>query len=311
MISFEFRIPILPQPSFFSNVKLAAMSLAKLGGRYAEAPIVVSLGAHIAVDDLIEQNRWAESYPIVWRPAPAQDADRVFSAGLDRFVEPPRGDVVIMIDADACLMAPIDDLLQRLVDNPGPMVAGLTAHFSPFSPRGDENDACWRAVLENAGLTDVPLNQRYSESPADEHGGCPPYFNYGFVAMNRSAYCAMAPRIHEMTPKVASFLAGQPNVYFAGQIALTIAILSAGCDVLALGPEFNCPNSDEMLRFGLDVGDIRVMHYLRADGFNRHNFLCDGEKFDLFRATVFSSPVIEAFREHVLTLPGVYFGDGR
>ena len=159
-MTFEFRIPILPEPEFFSNVKLAALSLARLGGAYATAPIVVSIGGHVDGGEISAANRWSEAYPVTWRPVPHAISDRGFSSGFDRYVEPPRGDVIILADADACLMRPIDDLLQNMRDADRPSVAGLPAHFSPFSRNGTENDAAWRRLLAAFGFGDTPLNFR-------------------------------------------------------------------------------------------------------------------------------------------------------
>ena len=40
----EFRIPISPTPAFYAQVRLIALSLARLGGDYARAKIQVSVG---------------------------------------------------------------------------------------------------------------------------------------------------------------------------------------------------------------------------------------------------------------------------
>ena len=40
----EFRVPVSPAPRFYSQVRLLAQSLARLGGPYAAAKIQVSVG---------------------------------------------------------------------------------------------------------------------------------------------------------------------------------------------------------------------------------------------------------------------------
>ena len=310
-MTFEFRIPILPEPAFYSNVKLSALSLAKLGGAYASAPIVVSIGGHADEMQVRALNRWSENYPLTWRAVPHAISDRTFSSGFDRYVEPPRGDVVILIDADACLLRPIDNLLLTLRNAARPLVAGLPAHFSPFSRNGIENDARWRELLQTFGFGEVPLQQRYSESPDPGYGASPPYFNYGFVAFNRAAFIAIQPLIRPLTERVLRHLADTPFVFFSGQIALTLAMLTVGCETLALGPEYNCPNSDEMFAHGLtNAADIRVLHYLRQDEFNRHRFLCDRREFDAFCNRRFASAVVRVFQQHVCGLPDVFYAEG-
>ncbi|MER9728726.1 hypothetical protein [Mesorhizobium sp. M0217] len=311
-MTFEFRIPILPEPEFFSNVKLAALSLAKLGGVYAAAPIVVSVGGHADIDELHAANTWSSAFPVTWRPVPRAISDRGFSSGFDRYAEAPRGDVIILADADACLMRPIDELLQRMRDADRPSVAGLPAHFSPFSRDGSENNAAWRRLLETLGFADTPLNWRYSESSDGAFGGCPVYINYGFVVFNKSAFSAIQPLIRPLTARVLDYLKDQPSIFFSGQIALSLAILTVGADALPLGPEYNCPNSDEMLAHGLrDPADIRVLHYLRREQFDRHSFLCNRDEFDAFCGKSFASPVLQAFQQHVRSLPHCFYGEGK
>ncbi|RWC41763.1 MAG: hypothetical protein EOS55_25730 [Mesorhizobium sp.] len=310
-MTFEFRIPILPEPEFFSNVKLAALSLAKLGGAYATAPIVVSAGGHADASEICAVNRWSRTYPVIWRPVPHPVSDRGFSSGFDRYAEPPRGDVIILADADACLMRPIDDLLRRMRDAERPTVAGLSAHFSPFSRGGAENDAAWRQLLDAFGFGDTSLDWRYSQSPDEVFGGCPAYFNYGFVVFNKTAFTAIQPLIRPLTARVLDYLKDKPSIVFSGQIALSLAILTAGADALPLGPEYNCPNSDEMLTYGLrDAADIHVLHYLRRDQFDRHSFLCNRDEFDAFCSKPFASLVLQAFQRHVLSLTYPFYGEG-
>ncbi|WP_027146863.1 hypothetical protein [Mesorhizobium sp. WSM3626] len=309
-MTFEFRIPILPEPEFFSNVKLAALSLAKLGGAYATAPIVVSAGGHADATEMRALNRWSLPYPVTWRPVPHAVSDRGFSSGFDRYAEPPRGNAVILADADVCLMRPIDDLLQRMRDAKRPLIAGMPAHFSPFSRDGAENDAAWRRLLEAFGFGDTPLDWQYSMSPDQASGGSPAYFNYGFVVFDRTAFIAIQQLIRPLTQRVYHYLKDTSVVFFSGQIALSLAILTVGADTLALGPEYNCPNSDEMLAHGLrDPADIRVLHYLRRDQFDRHNFLCNRGEFDAFCGRSFVSPVLQAFQQHVRSLTYPFYGE--
>ncbi|MER9581451.1 hypothetical protein [Mesorhizobium sp. M0276] len=287
------------------------MSLARLGGAYAAAPIVVSIGGHADAGEISAANRWSEAYPVIWRPVPHAFSDWGFSSGFDRYAEAPRGDVIILTDADACLMRPVDELLQSMHDAERPSIAGLSAHFSPFSRDGTENDAAWRRLLDAFGFGDTPLNWRYSQSPDEAFGGCPAYFNYGFVVFNRTAFTAIQPLIRPLTARVLDHLKDTPSVFFSGQIALSLAILTVGADPLSLGPEYNCPNSDEMLAHGLrDPADIRVLHYLRRDQFDRHSFLCNRDEFDTFCSKPFASPVLQAFQQHVLGLTCPFYGEG-
>ncbi|PST17622.1 hypothetical protein C7U61_18515 [Rhizobium sp. JAB6] len=305
-MSFEFRVPILPRPSFFSNVKLTALSLAKLGSDYAAAPIRVSVGEGPNRDSVATANIWSDAYPVEWQMVPREANDAEFSSGLDRYAKPAGSDVIILIDADTCLMRPIDELLENLRVAGRPTVAGMQAHFPPFPDRST-SEAQWRLLLAEFGFSEAVLDRSYSMSSPVESGHCPPYFNYGFVAFNAAAFERIRPLMAGYTQKLLTQLAGIQSIYFTAQLALTLAILEADVDVLELGPEYNCPNSDEMLTHGLrSVADIRVLHYLRNNVFNRHTFLCERQEFEAFRGTKFASSVVQAFQAHVLSLRDVF-----
>lgn len=308
-MSFEFRVPILPNPSFYSNVKLAALSLARLGDGYAAAPIRISVGDKADKDAVLVANDWAQAYPVEWRFIPSHVSDTGFASGLDRFAVSATSDVIILIDADACLMQPIDELLEKLRRADRPTVAGLQAHFPPFDDRST-SEAQWRTLLTGMGFHDVALERRYSMFPPDMGGYCPPYFNYGFVAFNAAAFDRIRPLIPGFTKKFLAQLAGTRQMFFSAQMALTCAILETGVDAVELGPEYNCPNSDEMLAHGLRAAeDVRVMHYLRPDVFDRHTFLCQQEAFEAFRKENFTSSVTQIFQKHVLSLPDVFLDE--
>ncbi len=50
-----------------------------------------------------------------------------------------------------------------------------------------------------------------------------------------------------------------------------------------LGHEYNCANDDTLIKHQLvNLSDIRIIHYLRKNEFDRHDFLCDREQYDGF-----------------------------
>lgn len=309
MTTLEFRLPIAPHPSFYSNVKLAAMSLAKLGEPYATAPIFVSVGDNADIDQVRSDNAWSRDLPVVWSAIQHADSNvepQGYLCGLDRFAEPSRADVIIIIDADACLVRPIDELLERL-STAAPTVGGLMAHYSPFGHDPERNDSTWRRFLDAAGLTGHPLDFRYSIATPEQAGHCPAYFNYGFVAFNRAAFGKLRPIVRKHHDFARELLSGGP-LFFAGQIGLAFALAAAKIDILELGPEYNCPNSDEMFGRGIErVDDIRVVHYLRKGEFDRHDFLSDSGAFQRFRSASFASAVNRHFQRHVLALPDAFY----
>lgn len=308
MRALEFRTAISPTPSFYSNVKLAALSLARLPEPYASAPLIISVGDNPDIDQVRADNAWSTDHPVIWRAAengpPVEP--RGFLSGLDRFAPPAQSRTVIICDADACLLRGIDELLEQLQTD-RPTVAGLMAHYSPFQSGAEENNSAWQRILDSAGLKHHPLSYRYSMATSEQGGRCPAYFNYGFVAFNREGLERVRPLVRNYKNLARTALSGN-SLFFAGQIGLALAVAAAGVDVLELGPEYNCPNSNEMLRRGIDdVSQIRFLHYLRNDEFDRHDFLTDAAAFRRFSSATFDSPVNRHFQRHVLALPDVFY----
>lgn len=313
MVTFEFRLPIRPEPSFYSNVKLATLSLAKVGGAYTAAPMAVWFGGGVDPARVRADNRWANAFPNVqWRPAPPLHVHPEFASGMARYGTPATADVVILMDADACLLRPIDDLLKVLASAPGPMVAAVPAHGSPFSSDGAENDNSWQVLLADFGFRDVPLDGRYYWSPKGYPGACPgTYFNYGFVAFNRLAFDRVRALIAPTSERLLARYAGTQTAFFSAQMALALSLLKKNAAYITLSHAFNCPNSDEMDSFApLCQEHIRVLHYLRQAEVDRHRFLCVPEAFEAFCGGTFASPAMREFQRHVRSLRGVFYGTG-
>jgi hypothetical protein len=112
----EFRIPISPLASMYSNVRFAAMSLARLGPPYSTARIVVSVGDCASHEQVLRETPWAHALPLEWRVAPHQECETnpCPASGNDRYAEGPRADVVVLCDADLCVIDRFDDLLAAL-----------------------------------------------------------------------------------------------------------------------------------------------------------------------------------------------------
>ncbi len=302
MTTLEFRIPISPNPSFYSQVRLIAQSLARLGPPYADAQIAVAVGDAPALADVIDANRWSTDYPVAWRIVPAALYEQLphpaWGSGMARYIDPANVDVTILCDADTCPVARFDDLLERL-EGTAPTVAGLQAHYTPF--RDMDHDGLWTMLLGAIGRPDTPRSVPYSMDVDRLQGSSPPYFNYGFVAFNAAAFGLVCERLLEMLLLACRLLPSQP---FSAQVALTLTLLQADIDVLPLGHAFNCANDDLLLAHCLvDPADIRVIHYLRTDEFNRHDFLTSESRFLAFINAEKRNAVSERLRQHILSLP--------
>lgn len=301
----EFRPPISPKPEFYSQIRLLAQSLARLGPPYSTATIQVSVGERPHPDAVAAANHWATAFPVEWYVVP----DAVYESaphpawvsGLGRYARASDADVVILCDADTCPVARFDELLAQLDRRP-PTIAGLQAHYSPF--RKLDSETTWRRLLRDIGEPDATPKLRYSMDVGQVQGPCPPYFNYGFVAFNASAFRAIAPVMAHYLHTACDALPGNP---FAAQVALTLALTAVRADVIQLGHEFNCANDDVLTSHGLvAIDDVRVIHYLRGDEFNRHEFLCNRDRFDDFIGSRKRNLITERLRRHVMAIPDAF-----
>lgn len=297
----EFRMPISPRPAFYAQVRLIALSLARLGGDYATARIQVCVGEQPPLAQVLEDNRWSQAYPVEWYIASDEVYARVpappWASGHGRYAQHSDADVVVLCDADICPVARFDELLARL-QVATPTVAGLQAHYAPF--RGGNNLA-WRSLLRAIGCPDAPMQRSYSMDTEGRQGSAPAYFNYGFVAFNAAAFRAVAAQIDECLHIACREL---PQNAFAAQIALALAIVKTGMDVVDLGHEHNCANDDALLAHAqVQPEDVRVIHYLRGDDLARHQFLCDRAAYDAFLARPRANAINERLRQHLLALP--------
>lgn len=306
----EFRMAISPQAGFYSTIRLAALSLRSLGPPYSEARIHVSVGDYADTDAILAANPWSEDFPIDWRTVPSERFARYsyYATAHNRYAEPSDADVVFICDSDVCLIDRIDDLVQRLGAPNRPLVAGLQAHFPPLGTRPAEWQAEWPQLFAAAGLPPPALTVRYSMDSEDTYGRAPPYFNYGLVGFSRQAF-AEARLIDDESCRIARERTN--NSAFQAQIGLSLTIAAAGLEVEQLPHAFNCANEDrpfsapEPVRLH-SVNEIRAIHYLRGDQFNRRMFLADPEAYNAFLAAPELSRVNARLRQHVLALgPGL------
>jgi hypothetical protein len=303
----EFRFSISPFPSFYSTVRLAALSLRHLGPPYDSARIVVSVGDHASVDEIRSANAWSENFPVEWRPV---DADlfrdqSYLATHNDRHFAPAEGDVIIMSDSDVCLVDRIDDVIARVGEPGHRRIAGLQAHYSPFIlVSAEESENRWRRLFAAADLGEPPLTLGYSGDRDGAMGRAPAYFNYGLVAFKRAAFDAIAPLQASYCNMSSRLTEGS---FFLTQAALSLLIVAAGLDAELLTFACNCSNDDLPFtaadRFRIDgVEDIRAIHYLRDDQFDRRAFLVDPAAYAAFMSADYLNPVNARLRDHLATL---------
>ena len=104
--------------------------------------------------------------------------------------------------------------------------------------------------------------------------------NFGLVVVPRSLVDPIGEQFRALRPLVAPRLRS-PD--FAGQVALTLAVHSNDVPRLAMELRYNFPNDRraEVLHAD-DVADLRVIHYLRTDRFDRQRIFGSADAFDAF-----------------------------
>jgi len=305
-MNLEFRFAISPNAEFYSTVRLAALSLRSLGSPYDSARILVSVGDHADLDSIHAANAWSENYPVEWRTVSA-DLFRQYSylaTGADRFLPPSHADVIVMCDADVCLVERIDELVCR-VGQPGQRrIAGLQAHFPPFVRDAAKGEDEWRQIFAKAGLGEPQLSIRYSGDAAGIMGRAPVYLNYGFVAFSRDAFAAVAP-LYQYYSNVARELTN--GSFFTSQICLSLLTVATALETEFVSFAYNCSN--DLLPFVApdnfrinSVDDIRVIHYLRTDQFDRRKFLAEASAYAAFLSAKNLNSVNARLRDHILNL---------
>lgn len=307
----EFRIPISPREGFFAQVRLFHFALQQLGGDYAAARVRVVVGDRCDLDQVRRSNGWSENANIVWESVPNGLADVAGMWGTAnwRLSLPPDGaDVVILSDADTVLLRDIDPILDDLAST-GAVVRGHMAHYPP--PVGREEpapaDACfWPAILDDFGARWTQPWERYSMDVHRSLPVTPPYFNLGFVAMNPAALAQLGTDIHW----TSAWVQQRWGSHMRCQIALSLAAMRRDMDIGCLPAPYNAAN--DIHHFAINdmaPEDIRVLHYLRENEFQRDRFLLPGH-VDEFLAREMELPANRLLQDLVRrwrdTLPPPY-----
>ncbi len=302
----EFRFSISPFPSFYSTVRLFALSLRHLGPPYNSARIVVSVGDYASLNQIRAANEWSENFPVEWRAVDAKwFRDHSYLATHnDRYFGWAEGDVIVICNSDVCLVDRIDDLIARVGQPDRRQIAGLQAHFPPFHLGPAANEREWRRLFAAAGLGEPSLTVNYSGYPDEAMGRAPVYLNHGFVALSRAAFEAIAPLQASYCDLCRRLTR---DSFFLTQVALSLLAVATESEVELLSYAYNCSNDDlpfcgaPQLRIA-GAEEIRVIHYLRGDQVDRRNFLVDPVAYAAFMTSDDLNPVNRRLRDHLAIL---------
>jgi hypothetical protein len=290
----RFRIPISPTPAFYSQVRFFNFALRRLGGIYESARIDVIVGDFCDLEKVTAENRWSEAFNIAWIKVP----DATFrSAGVHgtanwRFIfqgEDRPSDIVIFSDADTVLLRDIDPILLNFPQD-RPTIRGHMAHMPPEHsstvlplPTGAEY---WPKLFEHLGAPWPSVLHRYSMDAFQEWPEIPAYFNYGFVAANRSAVERLADGIFAMEEEVCRIT----RSFMRSQISLAVLAARRGVEMEPIGAEYNTANDLVHMKLNnIGPDDIRMLHYLRSDEIDRYKLFVLSE-FRRYQKQPISNP---------------------
>jgi hypothetical protein len=276
MTSLEFRVPISPTPGFFSQTRLFRFALDRLGGRYRDALLTIVIGDNADIGAVAAANPWSRGRNVRWVGVPhAVFGEFGIHGTADyRYLPAPVADVTIISDADTALVAPIDDLLDRIDKNAAELY-GHMAHYPPtdidehFAIKGADG-AFWGPLLSHFGIAAAQAAHRYSMDADGAHGFSPPYFNLGFLAMTAPALSAFGAEIFAVQRELLRVFPSHMRCQFA----VTIIGLKRCARVEPVSAIYNLANDDAHLRANRVTPDAaRVIHYLRETEFSRPTFL--------------------------------------
>jgi len=307
-LDLEVRLCISPDPGFYATVRLAVLSLARLGPPFSRARVMVSVGDCATLEEILAANPWSQDYPVEWRVVSHTlfREQSILATHNDRYFAPTTADIVLLCDSDVCLVERIDELLLQLAKPGARIIAASQAHSPPPMAAGD-GEGWWRRIFEEIGYPQSAIAQPHAIDHKGSFGLAPHYFNYGFVALSRAGFEAVAP-VQASFNALCYRLSG--GSYFLAQLSLALMVIELDLQVIPLGLAYNCRNDDEVFitpgSFRVEsLEDIRCIHYHCADQLERRAFVCDRAAYQTFLEHPALSQVNQRLRAHLLDLAQV------
>lgn len=297
-----FHITASPNDKFYSQIAMFRLALDSFGGIYKNAHIILALGGKEFVPlpdrwkpylgNNIRLN-WAEPH-LFAKYSYASQGNARWKYNYDGY------DIVILCDADTLLIQPIDDVVTRMQTSPA--VMGVIAHY-PFTWQTEQdNEQVWSELAKDFIGKPIDLKYKYTLLPHDDPSSNSPfYINYGFVALTPQIIKTLASTFLDLRPRIMTHKDIKHPV-FSGQISLALSVLLRDVPTHELGLRYNYPNdpiADQLHPEELE--DVRLIHYLRTDRFERHTIFATEEAFYNFLSLDLEGSN-KVFQEHVRKL---------
>ena len=267
----EVHVPVSPTPTFLNMAHYLTHSLRARGGRYRDAPIILTVGAEQCDPDLARNHPWMRHHGVEvrWVDPALFARESWLGTASERFRHEFASDVVLFLDADTLIVRPLDELIDETHRTGA--VCGVVAHMPPFDRREQ-----WEAVYRACGLG-AP------ETPCEHTGWgylfndetlrrCPPYFNLGVVA----APAAVMRRVGDVIYDLMAAIDAVHRTIYRIQIALALAVTRFALPFRALPFRWNFANDPLLEALHADeLPHIRIIHLLRKHQIYKHDLYAD------------------------------------
>jgi len=252
-------VPVSPNPTFLNMVHYLAASLRKNGGRYRDAPVIVTVGAESKDRDLARRHPWLadQGVELRWIDEQLFARESWYATACERFRYRFESDVVLQLDADVLIAGPLDELIETA--HQANALCGVVAHVPPLPSR-----AHWRELYRACGLGDVVTpceHTGWGYMFADpELRYCPPYFNLGVLAAPAAVMAKVGEAIYDLMSAVDQV----ERTSYRVQLAVSLAVVKFGLSYRALPFRWNFVN-DPLLEalHAHELDHLRIIHLLR------------------------------------------------
>jgi hypothetical protein len=257
-VTLDIHVALSPTPGFLHRLHLLAESCKRQWAHALDYRMIATVGHTEDAEAILARETWVVRDAVSWRQVDDAAFGRHFWSGtvLDRFRAVTSTAPQLMMDADMLASGAIDEALTSLK---AADIAGVMAYASPFRGLGDlESDAeRWSRLFAHAGLGRPPRDCQYSFAPVA--GGCPPYFNFGFVLLSSDAARRLGEILLDELECVNEVF---PHLHVRTQLALSLAICRLGLSYTCLPLRFNHPIN---LAAGSSAEwrNVRVIHYTK------------------------------------------------
>lgn len=297
-------IPGSPTRAFLSQIAAFNTALSRLTWNRWQPNLLVCMGGESDKDALEAWRPYLRDVTMVFAPASQSERIPFFYAQIDGLFRwaPGDADVFLRMDADTLPLGDFEDVLDYVVETRS--IAGVMAHFPFPTWPGMTSRESWLSAAD--GLISSPLDfrQAYSLLDADvaeEERLAPFYVNDGAVFIPKALFSDFAQHFLYLRPLVMDRLTAP---YYAGQIAISLAVTQMHARTCALPMRYNFPNDElAVKRFPQELENVKVFHYLRTHEFDRQIIFTDENNYRRFLNAALTG-VNDVFQEYVRKVIG-------